>query len=65
MFEDRIDKNVFTVHHFHDEKNDLQFWLSKSPQDRISAIEEMRRINYGKDITTGRLQRSFEVAELL
>ena len=64
MLEDRIDKNCFTVHNLYDVQDDLQYWLNRTPQDRVSAIEMMRRINYGNDIATGRLQRLFEVAEL-
>ena len=63
MLENRIDKNAFTIHNLHDDQNDLLYWLNKSPQDRISAIEMMRIINYGNDIITTRLQRLFEVTE--
>ena len=63
MLEDRINKNIFSVHNLNDDENDLLYWLGRTPQDRISAIEMMRRINYGNDISTRRLQRLLEVAE--
>ena len=63
MLEDRINKKSFTLHNLLDEQSDLIYWLNQSPQDRISAIEMMRKINYGYDIITTRLQRFFEVVE--
>ncbi len=63
MLEDRINKNIFSIHNLYDDENDLLYWLGRTPQERISAIEMMRRINYGNDISAGRLQRLFEVAE--
>ena len=44
-------------------KQDIHFWKSKSPQDRIAAIELMRQINFGYDPTTERLQRFLTIAE--
>jgi hypothetical protein len=63
MLDDSIDRKSFSVHNLHDHENDLQYWLSQTPQDRIAAIEMLRRINYGNDVSTARLQRFFEVAE--
>jgi hypothetical protein len=28
-------------------KNDLNYWLSKTPQERIAAVEHLRRYYYG------------------
>ncbi len=63
MLDERLNKNILTVHNLRDEQNDHTFWLQQSPQDRFFAIEMMRRINYGQNISTARLQRFFEVAE--
>jgi len=63
MLNERVDRNSFSVHNLYDEDSDLIYWRNQSPQDRISAIEMMRRINYGNDVATTRLQRFFEVAE--
>jgi hypothetical protein len=39
----------------HDQaKEDLAYWLSRPPQERIAAVEILRRQHYGP---TGRLQR--------
>ena len=64
MFDDRLNKKFFSVINLDENQNDLSFWLNKTPQDRIAAIEMMRRINYGNNVSTARLQRVFEVAEL-
>lgn len=43
----------------HDKTNyDLEYWLSKTPEERISAIELLRQQFYeNKDGSTPRLQR--------
>jgi hypothetical protein len=63
MISERIDRNFFAIHHLQDEDPDAQYWRKQSPQDRILAIELMRRINYGHSIATARLARFFEIAE--
>ena len=40
---------------------DIAYWKSKSPSERIGAIELMRQINFGYDPSTERLQRIFTV----
>ena len=64
MKQGKIDKKIFEIRSLKEEKSDLNFWLSRTAAERIAAIEMMRRINYGNDAATGRLQRIFEVAEL-
>jgi len=41
-------------------KEDLTYWLSKSPQERIEAVEILRRQYYG---STARLQRIVRVIQ--
>ena len=41
-------------------KDDLKYWLNKSPEERISAVELLRRQNDG---TTARLQRVAKVIQ--
>ena len=43
---------------------DKTYWHSKTPQERLEALELMRQINYGYNPTTERLQRVLEVDEL-
>ena len=42
-------------------EEDLAFWLDKSPEDRISAVEYLRRQYDGN---TARLQRSARIIQL-
>ncbi len=41
-------------------KDDLEFWLKKSPEERLSAVEFLRRQFHGN---TTRLQRSAQVIQ--
>jgi hypothetical protein len=58
-----IDKNFVSVGSLHDGGDEKAYWLSKSADERLVAIEHMRQILYGYDPTTQRLQRILEVAE--
>ena len=40
--------------------DDLKFWLSKSPEERVSAVEYLRRQYHG---STARLQRTVKVIQ--
>lgn len=40
------------------------FWKDKTNLERISALERLRRITFGYDSSTQRLQRVFTVAQL-
>ena len=59
----RMDKTVFSVRSLFDESDDLEYWLSKTPQERIEAQELMRQIAYGYDPSTARIQRVLEVVQ--
>jgi hypothetical protein len=60
----KLDKTAFSVSTL--DKNDEDekaYWLSKTPFERLDAVETMRQIIYGYDPTTTRLQRVFEVTQ--
>jgi len=59
----KIDKNAFSVGSLRDPSDEKAYWLSKTPQERLEALELMRQIVYGYDPATTRLQRVFEVAQ--
>jgi hypothetical protein len=45
-----------------EEPSDLEYWLAQSPEDRIAAVEEIRREHHGwTDETEPRLQRVFSI----
>ena len=58
-----LDRNAFSVSLLNDESDEKEYWLTKSPQERLEAVELMRQINYGYDPSTVRLQRVLEVVE--
>ena len=59
-----LNKKVVNVTTLHDIDEEKKYWFSKSPLERIEAIEIQRRMIYGHDRVTSRLQRFFETAEL-
>ncbi len=59
----RLDKTVVTVGGLDDSAERRAYWHSRTPGERLEAIEQMRRINYGEHAATGRLQRLLEVAK--
>ena len=42
-------------------RQNLEFWMSKSPEDRIAAVERLRRERHG---SSERLQRTARVIQL-
>ena len=61
----RLDKKVFTVTSLNDIAEEKKFWAAKKPIERIEAVEISRRLVYGDDKITSRLQRFFETAQLI
>jgi hypothetical protein len=59
----RINKASLTIVSGFDEATDKAYWHSKSPIQRLEAIELMRQIIYGYDPSSDRLQRILAVAE--
>lgn len=60
----KIDKSKISFSDLKDYNDEVQFWKSKSPQERFLAIELMREILYGKDATSARLQRILGIVDL-
>ena len=59
-----LNKQIVNVTSLDDIEEEKRYWLSKSPLERIEAIEINRRMIYGQDRATSRLQRFFETSEL-
>ena len=61
-----IDRTKISVFSSFDEAdaNDLEYWLSRTPQERLLQVERLRRIAYGYDENSPGLQRVLEIAKL-
>ena len=59
----KMQKTAFIVSSLFEKSDEKSYWLSKTPYERLEAIELMRRIIYGYDPSTTRLQRVFEVIQ--
>jgi hypothetical protein len=60
----RLNKKVLIVTNLGDDSEEKQYWLSQTLADRFNAIEYNRRMVYGIDRTSSRLQRILEILEL-
>ena len=59
----KIDRTVLEVCDLKDRQDDLEYWLSRTVDERFMAIEMIRQVVYGYYGTSPRLQRVLEVAE--
>ncbi len=66
--ETRMDKTAFSVVSLLDkdelDEDEKAYWLSKTPQERLQALELMRQIVYGYDPSSTRLQKVLTIAKL-
>ncbi len=58
-----IQRNAFAVASIFDESDEKSYWLSRTPYERLEAVELMRKIIYGYDPSATRLQRVFEITQ--
>ncbi len=59
-----LDKTKISISPLDDAEEERNYWLSKGALERIAAIEMNRRMVYGEDRATSRLQRFLETSEL-
>jgi hypothetical protein len=59
----KVDRKVFSIVSMSEIEKDLTYWMSKTPEERIEAVEFLRQLIFGYDPATERLQRVFETAE--
>jgi hypothetical protein len=58
MIDERIDRTKLTSASFDEaEADDIAYWLSKTPAERIEGIEYLRRCIYGDDAIDAPVQR--------
>jgi hypothetical protein len=58
----RLDKSHFSVTTLDEaEEEDILYWRSKTPEERLAAMELTRQVLYGYDPDTARLHRVLEI----
>jgi hypothetical protein len=60
----RLDRTAFDVVPLDRQDDDLAYWLQRSVDERLEAIEVQRQVIYGYDPASDRLRRVFEVVPL-
>ncbi len=58
-----LDRTAFSVVSLDDESDEMAFWLTRTPEERIRQVERLRQINFG-DRANEPLQRVLEVVDL-
>jgi hypothetical protein len=58
-----MDQGVISVGSFEDEPDDLGYWLAKSPEERLAAIEYLRQQFFTYGEARQEFRRFLEVAE--
>ena len=58
----KVNRTVLSVASLHDASDDA-YWQSRTPEERLMAIQINRQAAYGKSSATGRLQRILEVVK--
>lgn len=57
-----LDKTSLSIGTLIDDSDTKNFWLSRTPEERLQHIQTLRQMNYGP-LATARLQRVLEVAQ--
>jgi hypothetical protein len=60
----RVERSAVVVSNLHERSDERAYWLSKTPTERLAALELMRQVIYGYDPSTTRLQRVLSVHHL-
>jgi len=58
----KVDRKTFSVGSLNEPSDEKEYWLARTPSERLKQVEILRRINYGHR-ATARLQRVLEVTE--
>ena len=58
----KVQRDAFKVASLFEPSDEKEYWLSKTPQQRLEAVELMRQIIYG-DSASQRLQRVLEITQ--
>jgi len=60
----RVARSAVSIGKVSDEPDERHYWWSRTPLQRLEAVEYLRRMNYGDDATAG-LQRVLEITQRL
>jgi hypothetical protein len=60
----RLDRTQVSVARLTDPDDAVEYWLSRPVEERLRALELLRRTFYGYTSSAGGLQRVLEVAQL-
>lgn len=63
VYSAKLDRTAFSAASLLEPSDERAYWLSKSPYERLQAVELMRQIVYGYNPSTSRLQRVLEIAQ--
>jgi hypothetical protein len=59
-----IDRSAFSIVTREEaQKQDIAFWQSKTPLERLEALESLRQTTYGYDPAITHIERVFEVVK--
>jgi len=59
----KMDKTSMVISSLDEPADEISYWATKTPLERMAAIEVMRRIIYGYDQSAPRLQRVFTITQ--
>jgi hypothetical protein len=59
----KVDKTSIVISSLDEQTDEIVFWSTKAPIERMAAIELMRQIIYGYDPTSTRLQRVLTITQ--
>ena len=59
----KMDKTVFQVVDMNDTKSDIEYWLSKTPEERLQTLFFLRQQVYGKSYIRKGLQRVLSIVK--
>ena len=59
----KVDKTALVISSLDDPTDETVYWSTKTPTERLAALEVMRQIIYGYDPITTRLQSVLTIIE--
>jgi hypothetical protein len=58
----KVDRRVFETTTLDAPSDDKFYWLSRTPAERMEALQFLREVNYGKDAARGPVERVLSFA---